>query len=141
MSRPQWQRPGPPPVPLRHVRKDVLVQLLEISTRQYERHAVVALRGELDLAGAGQLRARLRTACEENEGRVVLELSELAFVDSTGLAILVEYHEKTRVAGGRLTLVAPQPAVVRVLRITGLHELLKTCERLDDAVAPDEAEV
>lgn len=107
-------------------------QLLEISTCRHGRHALVAVRGELDLAGAAEMRARLRRACEENEGRVILDLSELMFVDSTGLSILVEYHAKTRSAGGRLILVAPRPAVVRVLDITGLRERLYVCARLDE---------
>jgi anti-sigma B factor antagonist len=110
----------------------VLVQLLEISTREYERYAVVALRGELDLAGEPELRARLRTACDKSDGRVVLDLSELTFIDSTGLSILVEYHARTRAAGGLLILLAPRPAVVRILDITGLDERLTICDRLDE---------
>jgi anti-sigma B factor antagonist len=110
----------------------VLVQLLEISTRRYRRYAVVALRGELDLAGASKLRDRLRSVCEEHEGRLVLELSELTFIDSTGLSILVEYQAKTQAAGGRLILLAPRPAVLRILDITGLDERLTICDRLDE---------
>jgi anti-sigma B factor antagonist len=113
----------------------MLVQLLEISNREHGRYAVVALRGELDLAGAAGLRDRLRAACDEHEGRVVLDLSELAFIDSTGLSILVEYHDKTRSAGGRLILLAPRPAVVKVLRITGLNERLTIRDRLDEVAA------
>jgi anti-sigma B factor antagonist len=112
--------------------KDVLVQLLEISTRQYGRYAVVTLRGELDLAGASGLRDRLRTVCEQNEGRVVLDLTDLRFIDSTGLSILVEYHNKTRAAGGRLILLAPRAAVLRILNITGLDERLTIYARLEE---------
>jgi anti-sigma B factor antagonist len=113
------------------------VQLLEISTRRAGRHAVVGLRGELDLAGAAELRSRLRTACADAGGRVALELSELSFIDSTGLSILVEYHEKARAAGGRLVLVAPQPGVVRVFGVTGLDRHLMVCDRLEDLESPD----
>lgn len=108
---------------------------------------MVTLRGELDLAGESELRDRLRTACDENDGRVVLDLGELSFIDSTGLSILVEYHARTRAAGGRLVLLAPRPTVVRILNITGLDERLTICDRLDDAdeampsARPEEAEV
>ena len=129
------ERPGDAPVRCITCGKDVLVQLLEISTRQYGRYAVVTLRGELDLAGASGLRDRLRTACDESDGRVVLDLGELTFMDSTGLSILVEYHDRTRAAGGRLVLVAPRTAVVRVLDITGLDERLMICDRLDEVAA------
>jgi anti-anti-sigma factor len=115
--------------------KDVLVQLLEISNREYGRYAVVALRGELDLAGATGLRDRLRTERDEHEGRVVLDLSELTFIDSTGLSILVEYHEKTHAAGGRLILLAPREAVVKTLHITGLDERLTIRGRIEEIAA------
>ncbi len=100
---------------------------------------MVALRGELDLAGASGLRDRLRTACERNAGRVALDLTDLTFIDSTGLSILVEYHDKARAAGGRLILVAPRAAVLRILDITGLDERLTICDRIEQV--PDEAVV
>ena len=114
------------------------MQLLEISTRKDGRYAVVTLRGELDLAGASGLRDRLRTACEDNDGRVVLDLNELTFIDSTGLSILVEYHDKARAAGGRLILLAPRAPVVRILDITGLDGRLTICDRLDEVKVTDE---
>lgn len=114
------------------------MQLLEISTRQDGAYAVVALYGELDLAAADGLRNRLRTACDENAGRVVLDLSELTFIDSTGLSILVEYHNKTRQAGGGLILLDPRPAVVRILDITGLIERLTIRDSLADVSDEDE---
>jgi anti-sigma B factor antagonist len=113
--------------------KDVLVQLLEISVRRDGRYAVVSLRGELDLAGESALRERLRTACEESDGHVVLDLSEMTFIDSTGLSILVEYHAKTQAAGGRLILLAPRPAVVRIFDVTGLGERLTIRDSLEQA--------
>jgi anti-sigma B factor antagonist len=110
----------------------VLVQLLEISTLQHGRYAVVTLRGELDLAGVSGLRDRLRTACDQNAGHVVLDLTDLTFIDSTGLSILVEYHNKTQAAGGRLILLAPRAAVLRILDITGLDERLTICDRIEE---------
>jgi anti-sigma B factor antagonist len=128
---------GTPPVRSTTYGKDVLVQLLEISTHKDGRYAVVTLRGELDLAGASGLRDRLRTTCDQNGGRVVLDLTDLTFIDSTGLAILVEYHEKARAAGGRLILLAPRAAVLRILDITGLDERLTICDRIEEI--PDDA--
>ncbi|HEX6472027.1 MAG TPA: STAS domain-containing protein [Streptosporangiaceae bacterium] len=116
------------------------MQILEISTRRAGRHAVVGLRGELDLAGAADLRSRLRAACAEARGRVALEMSELSFIDSTGLSVLVEYHEKARAAGGRLLLVAPHPGVVKVLGVTGLDRHLRVCDRLEDVEDQEDRE-
>jgi anti-sigma B factor antagonist len=115
------------------VRKDVLVQILEITTRRYRRFEVVALHGELDLAGAAELRSHLREACKTNNDRQILDLEDLAFIDSTGLSILVEFHLKTKAAGGGLILTGVQPAVARVFGITGLHNELRTADGLADA--------
>jgi anti-sigma B factor antagonist len=117
------------------VRKDVLVQILEISTHRYRRFEVVALRGELDLAGAAELRSHLRAACRANNDRQILDMEELAFIDSTGLSILVEFHLKTKAAGGGLILSGVQPAVARVFGITGLHGELRMADRVADAAA------
>jgi anti-sigma B factor antagonist len=126
-----------------------LVQVLQISTRHYRRVSVVALRGELDIAGAIDLRNHLRAASKASNDRLILDLSELTFIDSTGLAILVEYHAKTQASGGRLILAGVQPPVARVLGISGLNGRLNTSERLDDAITtleqtdralPEEAE-
>jgi anti-anti-sigma factor len=111
-----------------------LVQVLQIATRRYRRVSVVALRGELDIAGAIDLRTHLRAASKASNDRLILDLSELTFIDSTGLAILMEYHTKTRASGGHLILVGVQPTVARVLGISGLHGRLNTSERLDDAI-------
>jgi anti-sigma B factor antagonist len=116
-------------------RRDVLVQILEISTRRLAGYGVVAVRGELDVAGAPDLRTALRTACRDGEDMVILDLAELTFTDSSGLSILVEYHAKTKAAGGAMILTGIQPFVARVLGITGLDRELRIAARPDDAAA------
>ena len=111
------------------------MQILEITTRRHRRFDIVALRGELDLAGAADLRARLRAACKANNDLLILDMTELEFTDSTGLAILVEYHSKTKTSGGGMVLTGVRPTVARVLGITGLDRELTITDRLDDAVA------
>jgi len=80
---------------------------------------VVRLRGELDLANVDRVReALLETAAGDGIDRLVLDLSKVAFVDSTVLGMLVEVR---RALGDRpLALVAPGAEVVRALEVTGL---------------------
>jgi anti-sigma B factor antagonist len=93
-----------------------------------ERHrdgdaVVLALGGELDLETAPGLRHRLQEALAERPATVVVDLERLAFLDSTGISVLVEALKQSERQGGRLLLRRPSPAIHRVLEITGLLEL------------------
>jgi anti-anti-sigma factor len=77
--------------------------------------------GELDLAAVPALQAGLA----ELDGRdVVLDCSELTFIDCTGLGALVAAHHGCAGAGSRLTLVAPSGCLTRLLELTGVDGLL-----------------
>jgi anti-sigma B factor antagonist len=82
--------------------------------------AEVSLEGELDLSTAPQLRERLVALAEQDETDIVLDLTRLNFVDSTGLSVLVMAFNRSRAAGGSITLRNPSASVLRILEITGL---------------------
>ena len=81
------------------------------------------LSGELDLATAPWLRDHLVEIAADGPGHVVVDLSRLAFIDSTGLSVLVGGWKRLRESGGDLVLRSPSPAVAKVLDIAGLHEV------------------
>lgn len=79
------------------------------------------LSGELDLANALTLEAELKKAEGNGSALVRLDMSELEFIDSTGIAVLVAAHHRLAEKGGRLELVPSRAREVsRVLAITGL---------------------
>lgn len=80
--------------------------------------ALLALAGELDLTSATELRAALEAAAAEGAKRVVLDLEEVAFVDSSMLKELLRANAHMRETGSELVLVAPQPSVRRLLDLT-----------------------
>jgi anti-anti-sigma factor len=93
----------------------------------------VAARGDLDLRTAPDLCARLGA---HRGHRVVADLTEVRFCDSSGLRALVGEASETRYAGGRLTVVAPEGgAVRRLLELTGLTELLQVRPDRERALA------
>jgi anti-sigma B factor antagonist len=94
--------------------------LFGVAVTQTEAHAVVALSGELDLNSAPALRDCLAGLAEGGTTEIVLDLSDLDFVDSTGLSVLVMDFHRTRAAGGSTVMRNPSPTVMRVLEITGL---------------------
>jgi anti-sigma B factor antagonist len=81
---------------------------------------VVSLEGELDLASAPELRECLATLAEGGATDIVLDVGGLAFIDSTGLSVLVMAANRTRSVGGSTVLRHPSPSVMRLLEITGL---------------------
>jgi anti-anti-sigma factor len=82
--------------------------------------ATVQVRGELDLATAPQVRACLTELYGSGRRRVVLDLSELDFIDSTGLGVLVAALKRFRSDGGELAVVNPTNRVRKVFELTRL---------------------
>lgn len=90
---------------------------------QDEGRHMVAASGEIDLATAPALRTELLAALVRHSPRLVLDLSGVTFLDSTGLAVLVAVHRRARAAGGELSLFGPQPVVRKLLGITYLDRV------------------
>ena len=78
--------------------------------------SVVWISGELDIATAPTLRSHLEGLADE---KVVLDFTEVTFMDSSGISILIWKHHN-----GGITLRGVQPAQMEVLEITGLVEVL-----------------
>lgn len=93
---------------------------IELSTSG-DRH-VVRLRGELDLAYAGPVRAVL---VEIVASEVVLDLRDLTFIDASGLSALLAARRQIADQGHRLVLMGAVRAVRRVFELTGLADLLE----------------
>jgi anti-anti-sigma factor len=96
--------------------------------------------GEVDLATSPQLHAKLVDLVEVGEaGSVVVDLTPVAFMDSTGLSVLLAAHKRARANGRRLLLVCPEGRVLRVLRLTGLDKVLSIHGSLAEAEAAQNA--
>ena len=94
---------------------------------------VVRLAGELDLYNAHSVREALITCCEETPDRLVVDLSEVTFIDSTALGVLIE--ARTRMANRKsFLLAAPGLETRRALEISGLDKHFAVHESLDAAL-------
>ena len=114
------------------------MQQLQLTTQEVDGHAVLHLKGELDIATVDDLRSELRKARQSHGDRIILDLIELEFMDSQGLSVIVGCHKAVTAAGGSLALVAPRPIVRRTLEITGLSGRLDVFDSIEDAAAPRE---
>jgi anti-sigma B factor antagonist len=105
---------------------------VDLSSRECEGQAVVALRGELDFAEAASVAAAL-AAVAARERAIVVDLAGLEFIDSSGVAALALARKQARLAGGELLLAAPQQQVLRVLAITRLIEVFSVHATVGEA--------
>jgi anti-sigma B factor antagonist len=80
--------------------------------------------GELDIASARELEAELRRACSSGAKEVVLDLSGVDFLDSTGFRALIACKEFCQARGCRLTLTRATEPVQRVVDLSGLRRKL-----------------
>jgi anti-sigma B factor antagonist len=99
---------------------------------------ILRVRGELDLSTAAQLCHAIQTAASDaalRPPRLVVDLTELEFCDSTGLGALVRAVREVRVLGGQAVLaVRPGSTFDRLLDLSGLGEFLRVAETPDAAV-------
>lgn len=93
-----------------------------IATRPEADGCRVVPSGELDLVTAPSLEQALRDA--DGRGPVVLDLGELSFMDSSGLAVVLRVVKRSQAEGGRLTVRPGDGPVLRLLKLTGALERL-----------------
>jgi anti-sigma B factor antagonist len=98
---------------------------IDLTSRGYDGRAVVALRGELDIADAASVAAALN-AVAAGTRELIVDLAGLEFIDCSGLTALLLARKQARKAGGDLLLAAPQDQVLRILaatRLTGVFSV------------------
>jgi len=93
---------------------------LRIDRRPDPEGVVLALTGELDLASSPVLDRQLRELEGTNPGRLVIDLSRLDFMDSTGLAVMIRAQRAAQANGHRLSLRHGPTHILRLFELTGL---------------------
>ena len=108
--------------------RDLAGKPLAIKAHREGDSITLALLGELDLSTVQRLDAAIQRAEEEEVERIVLDLSELSFLDSTGLSLLLKTSVRHREDGNRLSFIPSKHEAVR-----GLIELTKSSEMFERA--------
>ena len=97
---------------------------LEVRSERSDDRHVIALEGELDLDGVERVTEELERAEAGAARRIVLDLSGLTFLDSSGVRMIVCANLRSQADGGRLRLVRGSPRVQRVFELTGVLDRL-----------------
>lgn len=112
---------------------------LDLSTRLHGDRAVVSVGGEVDLETASQLGDHALDALRDVSPHLVLDLSGVSFMDSTGLKVLITVRQRTDLAGGSFAVAGATRTVLRLLSLTGLDQAFPVYGSVDEglAAAPD----
>ena len=79
---------------------------------------VTAVVGRLDLRTAPELRAQVSAALVAGPGSMIIDLSNVEFIDSSGLGVLIGLHKQAAAQGGRVTLVPPSGSARQIFALT-----------------------
>jgi anti-sigma B factor antagonist len=105
-----------------------------VTESESEGTPVLAVQGEVDVSTAPELRERLLALAEAGRTVAVVDLSDVSFVDSTALGVLVSGVKRLRSSGGDLRLVVTQPRISKVFEITGLNDVFRIYSSAEEAV-------
>ena len=94
-------------------------------------HHVIAVRGEIDLFTAPELKRVLTEAIES----VVIDLTEVTFLDSTALGVLIGGVKRLRSRGGALAIVNTDGSIAKTFQITGLDQIFTILPSREEALA------
>ncbi len=97
--------------------------------------AVVQLQGRLDLVSAGAVKQKFADLVAVGQRRLVVDLAEVSFIDSTGLTSLISGLKATRQGGGDLRIARPTQQARTILGLTTLDRVLHIYQSVEEALA------
>jgi len=108
---------------------------LDIEVRSQGQVKIVKLRGRLSLGEpCDRLRATMEDLIGSGDNRLVLDLEELATMDSSGIGLITRFLTSAKQQGGSLKLVSPSKFVVQTLKLVGLLNLFEVFGDMQSAV-------
>lgn len=107
---------------------------INVAAREEAGKSVLAVTGEVDVHTAPELDAALTQVVEAGKYQIVVDLSGVEFLDSTGLGVLVKALKRVREHDGALAVVATTDRISKVFRITGLDSAIGLHESLESAL-------
>lgn len=111
---------------------------LDIASSREGDACVVTLTGEVDVYTAPVLRERLIEAIETQCPLVVIDMTAVGFIDSSGLGVLVSALKRVRERDAQMRIATGQEAILKVFRITGLDRVFETCNTVAEALETEE---
>jgi anti-sigma B factor antagonist len=108
---------------------------LTITSRAVDEFDVIEIGGEIDVYTAPRLRETIVNAVEAGQNRLIIDVQQVQFLDSTGLGVLVGALKRVRADGGSLDIVCTQERILKIFEITGLDKVFGLHGSVDEARA------
>ncbi len=108
---------------------------LALSTRTVDEFEIIEVGGEVDVYTAPKLREAIVTAIDAGHTRLIVDVEKVAFLDSTGLGVLVGALKRVRADGGSLDIVCTHERILKIFGITGLDKVFGLYASIDEARA------
>ncbi len=109
-------------------------QLLSLSSERRDEYTIVRVSGNLDLVTRDQFDEYLTTARRENS-RIIIDMSDVTFMDTGCLAVIIGHWKKLLAGSGKLILAGPKYRPAKALWITGLAYRLPLYDTVEEAIS------
>lgn len=107
---------------------------MKISQDKFPEGSLIILEGSIDASTAGQLRTYFEQQSDDGEKNFIADFSQVDFMSSAGLHVIIEVLKRSRRQGGDLRLAGAQPGVQNVLTISGFTTILQTFPTVEAAI-------
>jgi anti-sigma B factor antagonist len=108
---------------------------LSLDTRHENGHTIIEVGGEIDVYTAPKLRDRISELVADGNYKLVIDMENVDFLDSTGLGVLVGGLKKLRAHDGSMQLICTQERLLKIFRITQLAKVFAIYDTQADALA------
>lgn len=107
---------------------------LSIDMKEKENELLVKVAGEIDAYTAPKLKEMLQPSAETDDKDITVDLSEVSYMDSTGLGVFVGLFKTVKARGGQLNLVGLSDRLQRLFDITGLGDIMNINSKVEGGV-------
>ena len=108
---------------------------MKVSRDEVGKDMVLTVEGSVDIASSPALRGELRAAVEAKRPRIVVDMAGVSFVDSSGLATLIEALQGTQAYGGKLCLCCLSSTVLGVFELANLDSIFTISASREEALS------
>jgi anti-sigma B factor antagonist len=106
--------------------------IMQIATTPGSDRYVITVSGEVDLASSPDLDAAIIAAIESGSSSLAIDLTDVSFMDSSGLGVIVRGLKRCREADKDLDLIITNERVLKVFGITGLDQVIPIHDSIED---------
>ncbi|MEO1814818.1 MAG: STAS domain-containing protein [Acetobacterium sp.] len=86
---------------------------------------MVSIRGEIDIYSIEKFRETIEEKIKTQAPEIILDCSELSYMDSTGMGVLIELRNKTKELGQKIIMMNPRPNIRKLLALTGVDKIIE----------------